>query len=255
MAGHALGARGGGQGTARPTFPGSPKTDRSKSSAEAITNLLAVMARLRAPGGCPWDREQNHRTLRFHAVEEAYELMDAIEAGDDQEMAEELGDMLLQVVFHCQLAGERGAFDFQQVARRITEKLIRRHPHVFGETKVKNVEEVWANWEKIKAAEKHGTAHARPSALDGIPRHLPALLRAEKLAKKARKAQLLPAPGGKAKGLARKALGKKLFDMVRYAQAQGWCAEDLLRAESQRLERQLRKKERRRIVCSNVNRR
>ena len=169
--------------------------------------------------------------------------MDAIEAGDDQEMAEELGDLLLQVVFHCQLAGERGAFDFEQVARRITEKLIRRHPHVFGETKVKNVDEVWANWEKIKTAEKHGTAHARPSALDGIPRHLPALLRAEKLAKKARKAQLLPAAGGKANGIARKALAKKLFDMARYAQAKGWCAEDLLRAETKRLERQLRKKE------------
>jgi uncharacterized protein YabN with tetrapyrrole methylase and pyrophosphatase domain len=222
--------------------------NNTKKSRTAINHLLAVMARLRAPGGCPWDREQNHRTLRFHAVEEAYELMDAIEAGDDQEMAEELGDMLLQVVFHCQLAGERGAFDFEQVTRRITEKLIRRHPHVFGETKVKNVDEVWANWEKIKAAEKHGTAHARPSALDGIPKHLPALLRAEKLAKKARKAQLLPAAGRKGNGLAKKALAKKLFDMVRYAQAQGWCAEDLLRAETKRLERQLRKKEQSRKI-------
>ena len=214
------------------------------SAAEKFDRLVALMARLRAPGGCPWDREQNHRTLRFHAVEEGYELMDAIEAGDDQEMAEELGDLLLQVVFHCQLAGERGAFDFEQVARRITEKLIRRHPHVFGATKVKNVAEVWANWEKIKAAEKHGTAHARPSALDGIPKHLPALLRAEKLARKARKAQLLPAAGGKANGPGKKGLAKKLFDMARYAQAKGWCAEDLLRAESKRLERHLRKKER-----------
>jgi uncharacterized protein YabN with tetrapyrrole methylase and pyrophosphatase domain len=219
-----------------------------KRAGTAIRDLLAVMARLRSPGGCPWDREQDHKTLRFHAVEEAYELMDAIEAGDDQEMAEELGDLLLQVVFHCQLAGERGAFDFEQVTRRITEKLIRLHPHVFGETKVKNVDEVWANWEKIKAAEKHGTAHARPSALDGIPKHLPALLRAEKLAKKARKAQLLPAAGRKGNGLAKKALAKKLFDMVRYAQAQGWCAEDLLRAETKRLERQLRKKEQSRKI-------
>src|SRR6202049_5205627 len=105
----------------------------------AINDLLKVMAGLRSPKGCPWDREQSHLTLRFHAVEEVYELMDAIEAGDDHEMAEELGDLLLQVVFHCQLARERGAFDFEQVARRITEKLIRRHPHVFGETKVKNV--------------------------------------------------------------------------------------------------------------------
>ena len=174
---------------------------KQKQSAAAIRDLLAVMARLRSPTGCPWDREQDHQTLRFHAVEEAYELMDAIEAGDDQEMAEELGDLLLQVVFHCQLAGERGAFDFEQVARGITEKLLRRHPHVFGETKVKSVDEVWANWEKIKTAEKHGTRHARPSALDGIPRHLPALLRAEKLAKKGRKAKLLPASAGGEKEL------------------------------------------------------
>ena len=216
---------------------------KPEPGAAAIRELVAVMARLRAPGGCPWDREQNHRTLRFHAVEEAYELMDAIEAGDDQEMAEELGDLLLQVVFHCQLARERGAFDFEAVARRITEKLIRRHPHVFGETKVKSVDEVWANWEKIKAAEKHGTAHARHSALDGIPGHLPALLRAEKLAKKARKAHLLAAPGGKTKGLGKSALGKKLFDLAGYALARGWSAEDLLRAETKRVERQLRKKE------------
>src|SRR5436305_6272013 len=157
----------------------------------AINDLLKVMARLRSPAGCPWDREQDHMTLRFHAVEEVYELMDAIEAGDDQEMAEELGDLVLQVVFHCQLAKERGAFDFDRVARHITDKLIRRHPHVFGDAKVKSVDQVWANWEKIKRAEKHGTRHARPSALDGIPKHLPALLRAEKLAKKAKRAKLV----------------------------------------------------------------
>jgi len=198
---------------------------------------------LRAPGGCPWDREQNHQTLRFHAVEEAYELMDAIEAGDDLKMAEELGDLLLQVVFHCQLAGERDAFDFEQVTRRITEKLLRRHPHVFGDTKVRSVDEVWANWEKIKAAEKHGTKHARPSALDGIPKHLPALMRAEKLVKKARKAKLLPAGGGHSIILTRASLAKKLFALAGRAQARGWSAEDLLRAETKRQERQLRKKE------------
>src|SRR5271169_2170381 len=159
----------------------------------AMEELLRVMARLRSPTGCPWDREQDHMSLRWHAVEEVYELMDAIEAGDDQEMAEELGDLLLQVVFHCQLAKERGAFDFEKVCRLIVEKLVRRHPHVFGRTKVKDVDEVWANWEKIKKAEKHGTRHARHSALDGIPKHLPALLRAEKLLKKARKADLISA--------------------------------------------------------------
>jgi uncharacterized protein YabN with tetrapyrrole methylase and pyrophosphatase domain len=219
------------------------KTKRAEPAA-AIGKLLEVMARLRSPGGCPWDREQDHQTLRFHAVEEAYELMDAIEAGDDQEMAEELGDLLLQVVFHCQLAGERGAFDFEQVARRITEKLIRRHPHVFGEVKVKNVDEVWANWEIIKKAEKHGTAHARTSAFDGIPKHLPALMRAEKLAKKARKAGLLPAAAAKPGMSGRKALAKNLFDLACRAQARGWSAEDLLRAETKRREREFRRKER-----------
>src|SRR6266481_2190502 len=153
--------------------------------ATSINDLLCVMSKLRSPTGCPWDREQDHMSLRFHAVEEVYELMDAIEARDDHELEEELGDLLLQVVFHCQLAKERGAFDFEDVARHITEKLIRRHPHVFGRLKVKTVDQVWANWEKIKRAEKQGTHRARLSALDGIPRHLPALLRAEKLVKKA----------------------------------------------------------------------
>ena len=152
-----------------------------------IDEVLGVMAKLRSPGGCPWDREQDHMTLRFHAVEEVYELMDAIEAGDDHEMIEELGDLLLQVVFHCQLARERKAFDFDAVCNRLVEKLVRRHPHVFGESKAKTVGAVWAQWEQIKKAEKHGTKHQRGSALDGIPRHLPALLRAEKLVKKARK--------------------------------------------------------------------
>jgi hypothetical protein len=142
------------------------------------------------------------------------------------------------------LAGERGAFDFEQVARRITEKLIRRHPHVFGDTKVKSVDEVWANWEKIKTAEKHGTAHARPSALDGIPKHLPALMRAEKLVKKARKGKLLPAAGGHSIVLTKASLAKQLFVLACRAQAQGWSAEDLLRAEIKRQERQLRKEER-----------
>src|SRR5258708_16396139 len=101
----------------------------------SINHLLEVMARLRSPTGCPWDREQDHRSLRYHAVEEVYELIDAIEAGDDHEMMEELGDLLLQVVFHCQLAQERKAFDFESVAARISKKLVRRHPHVFGNTK------------------------------------------------------------------------------------------------------------------------
>src|SRR3954469_17777099 len=164
---------------------------QKKPARPAIFDLLKVMAKLRSPEGCPWDREQDHKTLRFHAVEGVYELMDAIEAGDDAEMVEELGDLLLQVVFHCQLAQERGAFDFEKVARHITKKLLRRHPHVFGNSDAKTVDAVWAQWDKIKKAEKEGTKNERTSALDGVPKHLSALLRAEKLVKKARKAKLL----------------------------------------------------------------
>ena len=208
----------------------------------AINNLLKVMAKLRSPAGCPWDREQNHMTLRYHAVEEVYELMDAIEAGDDHEMQEELGDLLLEVVFHCQLARERGAFDFDKVARHITDKLIRRHPHVFGDLKVKDVDQVWANWERIKKAEKHGTRHARPSALDGVPRHLPALLRAEKLARKARQAGLSIIKKGES-GPKKSQIGRALFDVAAYAQARGWSAEELLREATGKIERELRRRE------------
>ena len=207
----------------------------------AINDLLKVMAKLRSPKGCPWDREQDHQTLRRHAIEEVYELIDAIEACDDQEMAEELGDLLLQVVFHCQLACERGAFDFEKVTRHLVDKLIRRHPHVFGTTKVKNVDEVWANWEKIKKAEKQGTHLERKSAFDGIPKHLPALLRAEKLVKKAKKAKML-ASGQKGK-LSKAALGKQLFMLAAQAQASDWSAEELLADEIKKQERQWRKAE------------
>jgi MazG family protein len=215
----------------------------SMKKASSIDRLLKVMARLRAPGGCPWDREQDHKTLRWHAVEEVYELMDAIESEDDHEMEEELGDLLLQVVFHCQLAKERGAFDFERTAQRITDKLIRRHPHVFGDIKVKDVAQVWANWEKIKHAEKQGTQHSRPSALDGIPKHLPALLRVEKLVKKAQRAKLaMPLPRIR---LTRAGLAQKLFELAQYAQSRGWSAEDLLRKESGRKERSWRRAEER----------
>ena len=239
----------------------------------AIDDLLRVMARLRSPTGCPWDREQSHWTLRRHAIEEVYELIDAIEAEDDHEMAEELGDLLLQIVFHCQLAKERGVFDFEGVCRLIVEKLVRRHPHVFGKTKVKDVDEVWANWEKIKKAEKHGTKHARHSALDGIPKHLPALLRAEKLVKKARKAGLFDLSAerrplaiyrscraaqtssqknhGRAaarpcqKKFSKTALASGIFDLAEIAQSRGWSAEELLCEEIKKRERELRQQERR----------
>ena len=183
-------------------------------------------------------------SLRWHAVEEVYELLDAIEAKDDHELEEELGDLLLQVVFHCQLARERGAFDFEKVARHITDKLVRRHPHVFGNLKVKSVDQVWANWEKIKHAEKHGTRHARPSALDGIPKRMPALLRAAKLVKKAHKAKLLKARARRG-AMTKRQMAERLFALAQLAQERGWSAEDLLRHEIKRRERALRAAEKR----------
>ncbi len=211
----------------------------------AISDLVKVMAKLRSPTGCPWDREQTHLTLRHHAIEEVYELIDAIESRDDHEMAEELGDLLLQVVFHAQMAHERGAFDFEKVCRLLVEKLVRRHPHVFGKTKVKNVDEVWANWEKIKKAEKHGTKHARHSAFDGIPKHLPALLRAEKLLKKARKAKVLVDNRNSKRRFTKNVLAKELFELASFAQSRGWSAEELLSLETKKREREFRRKEKR----------
>ena len=218
---------------------------KRKKRGSAINDLIEVMERLRAPDGCPWDREQDHKSIRFHAVEEVYELIDAIEMDDDDEMLEECGDLLLQVVFHCQLAKERNAFDFEKAARSITDKLIRRHPHVFGDSDADNVDAVWAQWEKIKTEEKKGTQHERPSVLDGIPRHLPALQRAEKLVKKARKNGLTKIPLAKPikQRYTKASLSKELFALAEYAQNKGWQPEALLRAETKKQEKALRKKE------------
>lgn len=216
---------------------------RRVKTKKPIEELIAVMAKLRAPDGCPWDREQDHKSIRFHAIEEVYELIDAIEATDDHEMEEELGDLLLQVVFHSQLAKERGAFDFDAVCRRIVSKLIHRHPHVFGPKKLKTADAVLSQWEQLKRAEKTGTQHERPSALDGIPKHLPALLYAQKLIKKARRAKLTVKAGQTIRGKSKSGVAKELFELAAYAQSKGWNPEELLRRELQRRERQFRELE------------
>lgn len=157
------------------------------------------MARLRSPNGCPWDREQTHSTLRTYLIEEAYEVLDAMDSADDAKFAEELGDVLLQVLFHAQIAKEEGRFDITDVIREICEKMIRRHPHVFGQKRARNAAEVLRNWEKIKAEERKAkqakASDASPSGapantsseslLDGVPRFLPALLEACQLTRKA----------------------------------------------------------------------
>jgi len=198
------------------------------------------MTALRAPDGCPWDKEQDHRSLRWHAVEEVYELLDAIEAGDEPEMIEELGDLLLQVVFHAQLGRERGSFDFDSVCRSLVEKLVRRHPHVFGDLKVKDVDQVWANWERIKRAEKTGSVRERKSVLDGIPRRMPSLMRAQKLVKKATKAGLA---NSRARKVSRGTVASQLFELAQTCQNQGWSAEELLGSEILRREKEWRAKE------------
>lgn len=167
-----------------------------KSVGELFADFVAVQARLRAPGGCPWDREQTHLTLRTYLIEEAYEVLDAIESGKSEHLAEELGDLLLQVLFHADLAREAGAFDISHVITGIQDKMIRRHPHVFGNVKAETSGEVLKNWAQLKAKEKQkasensgaikGKDVARPpSALEGVPRHLPALLEADQLTRKA----------------------------------------------------------------------
>jgi tetrapyrrole methylase family protein / MazG family protein len=164
---------------------------RVPSSGPAFANLVDVMARLRSPGGCPWDREQTHATLRTYLIEEAYEVLDALDSTDDVRFAEELGDLLLQVLFHAQIASEAGRFSITDVIREINEKMIRRHPHVFGEKRAKDAAEVLRNWEIIKKQErlaKSGASAAQgltESILDGIPPSLPALLEGLQLTRKA----------------------------------------------------------------------
>jgi tetrapyrrole methylase family protein/MazG family protein len=149
----------------------------------ATDRLLELMARLRAPGGCAWDREQTPATIKPQMLEECYEVIEAIDSGSAEHLKEELGDLLLHVVFQAQMASEAGDFTFADVANGIAEKLIRRHPHVFGDVKITDAAGVVAQWDELKKAEKP----ERQSALDGVPRALPALMRAEALQKKARK--------------------------------------------------------------------
>ena len=153
----------------------------SSQAGERLLDLVRVMARLRGPGGCPWDREQTHASLARHLLEETHEVLDAIDADERERLREELGDVLLQVVFHAQMAADDGAWDVDDVARGIVEKLIRRHPHVFGDVEVSGADEVLVNWERIKAEEKG----ARPPLDEEIPETLPALARAAKVQRRA----------------------------------------------------------------------
>jgi len=153
---------------------------------------VRLQEKLRSPGGCPWDREQTHESLRTYLLEETYEVLEAIQARDSSKLASELGDLLLQIIFHAQLAQEAGQFDIGAVIEGIHRKMVRRHPHVFGDARAKTSAEVLKNWEQLKAEEREShrgepasASHASPSLLDGMARTLPALLEAYQLTRRA----------------------------------------------------------------------
>ncbi len=156
-------------------------------SSDAMNELVEVMRKLRAPGGCPWDREQTHRSLMPFLLEECGELLDAIDAEDDENFKEELGDVLMHIVFHSVMAEERGAFTFDDVAKGIVAKMKFRHPHVFSDVSAPTSSDVIDLWEKVKAKEPGHAPEKKKSILDGVPNHSPALIQAEKVQKKAAK--------------------------------------------------------------------
>lgn len=213
-----------------------------------MDTLRETMARLRGPEGCPWDREQTHQTLRVPLIDETCELLDTIDRGDIEHMREELGDVLLQVVFHSQLAEERGDFTFDDVAAGINEKLIRRHPHVFGDGKLESSEAVLRQWEAIKAAEKKN-GPVEGGLFKRLPPALPALMRANKVAEQIRKKGLIEEAeeeveaGLMEDSLTQEEAGMLLYEMASACQRAGIDAETALREHTGRLVRELEKKQ------------
>jgi MazG family protein len=213
----------------------------------AIDDLRRTMAKLRAPDGCPWDREQTHQTLARCLIDECSELLDTIDRHDIAHMREELGDVLIQVVFHAQLAAERGDFTFDDVARDINDKLIRRHPHVFGGTATaENATQVIEVWEKVKAGEKAALGKSESAVFKKLPPRLPALMFAEEVAKRIAKQQL-PAAGivddaaiaRRAATATETAVGRELFEIAAACRARGIDPEMALRRECDRVMREV----------------
>src|SRR5688572_19677536 len=213
----------------------------------AIDDLKTTMARLRAPDGCPWDREQTHATLVRCLIDEVSELIDAIDRKDYPHMREELGDVLIQVVFHAQIAAEQELFNFDDVARDINEKLIRRHPHVFGTGKLETAEQVIVEWEKIKATEKkNGPSSDRSKVFKELPPRLPALMFAEAVWKQIAKKQL---PADDSVDIAHVGdleqerdegkLGEMLFELTAAAGAKGLHPERALRLHATKVLREI----------------
>ncbi|HUJ83410.1 MAG TPA: MazG family protein, partial [Candidatus Acidoferrales bacterium] len=166
-------------------------SNKRRAPGVLFEDLLALQARLRAPGGCPWDREQTHTSLRTFLLEETHEVLDAMDSGDPRKFSSELGDLLLQIIFHALIASESGQFDIRDVIEAIHTKMVRRHPHVFGDVKAKTSAQVLKNWEKLKAEERRsesgeGKREQKPeSILSAVPRALPALMEAHQLTRRA----------------------------------------------------------------------
>jgi tetrapyrrole methylase family protein/MazG family protein len=241
-----------------------------------IEELLSIMARLRSPRGCPWDREQTHSSIKQNLVEECYEAVDAIESRDDDALCEELGDLLLQVVFHAQMASEKRRFNFNDVARSIADKLVRRHPHVFSRNKLDTADQVLTQWHAIKKTESGKRKADRKSVLDGVPRHLPALMKAQEVQKKAARigfdwkktgdvmakvdeelAELKRAMRRKQRNAIQDELGDLLFAVVNLARFQKFDAEDAVnqttkkfRQRFEHIEREVARRGKRMEDCS-----
>ena len=232
----------------------------------AIVDLVKLVERLRGPGGCPWDAEQTDETIKIYLLEETYEVLEAIEKSSSTDVCLELGDLLFQVLFLAHLAEERKEFDLVQVIERITEKMIRRHPHVFGEVRVDTAEDVAVNWAKIKRAEQ-GTLQMT-SSLKSVPVNLPALLRAHRLGERAsregfdsphkgqtwdgvqeRFEKLRIALAENDKDLVGEVMGDLLFDMAGLARAWRLNAEDVLRLANQRFLKRFEEMEKEQISC------
>jgi MazG family protein len=198
-----------------------------------MQKLLEILRQLRAPDGCPWDREQTHLTLRKYMLEEAAEAVDALSAGNPREIADELGDVLLQVAFHAVIAEEEGTFGYDDVERAIVAKLIRRHPHVFGDVSVSGSDEVVSNWQAIKATENGGgrDGHERGGPAASVPRALPALMRAAEVGKAL--GLLTPEAadldGSRLAEATPEAIGAHLLAVAHYAQSRGIDPELALR--------------------------
>lgn len=211
----------------------------------AIEDLCQTVARLRAPDGCPWDREQTHQTLTRCLIDECSELLDTIDRQDLPHMREELGDVLVQVVFHAQLAAERGEFGFEDVAREINDKLVRRHPHVFGEhARLGTAADVIVKWEEIKAQEKAATGRTETRVFKELPPRLPALMYAEAVAKEIEKNRLptggafdAARVGDLAEKLTPESAGRMLFELAAACRRRGIDPEGVLRQEADRVKR------------------